>query len=284
MKFNIPVPLAVEITSRCNLSCPMCGFPVMKRGKADMELSLYKKIVDECCEHHPNKMRIEWLHAMGEALLHPKLVEILDYTNNKLGYSPSISTNGVLIKNRLKDIVSYKNITFMVGLSSMDRDVYNKIRVGGDYDLVIYGIHLLIDSGYKVTIQKMHTIYNDNETQEKYRKEFGSTGYAIEEWNVNRFKPATTYIGFTEKKVCYNMGAFLLVYQDGRVPICCFDYDCTTCVGNVNYQPILDIAYNNFDLIADDIKNSRLDKYPACKDCLISEPESFRPIDWKNNV
>ena len=40
--------LALEISSKCNLRCPVCSqFNILKKDKGHMSLNLFKKIVDD---------------------------------------------------------------------------------------------------------------------------------------------------------------------------------------------------------------------------------------------
>lgn len=41
-----PAMVTVEMTSACNLACPMCPHSIMERPKEHMDISLFKRIVD----------------------------------------------------------------------------------------------------------------------------------------------------------------------------------------------------------------------------------------------
>lgn len=277
---NRPLAIIVEVTSRCNLQCVMCGTPHMTRRKADMELSLFKKIVDECASAGHLLL---WLHHMGEPLLYPHLAEAIEYQVRVCGYPPCISTNGMLLDKemceKLKDAGAH---TIMVCISSMRRSVYDKLRIGGDLDRVVKNTHTAYDVGFDIIIQKMDTIYNHDETNGEYYEEFGGAAgrprLRIESWPVNKFKPGGLYVGYNEslEPTCHLLASHFVICQDGRVAICCFDYDCTTPCGDVNTDTISHIAEYGFDHYVEKIRARDTVSMPACKECL--------SMEWRNEL
>jgi len=259
----------------------MCGVPHMTREKADMKPGLFRKIVDECAaEGH----KLSWFHQMGEPLLHPQIDELMLYATKHLPLPPAISTNGMLLDEamcwRLKDAGAS---TIMVCLSSMRHDVYNRLRVGGDISIVINNIHVAVDMGFDVIVQKMVTIYNHDEDMEAYEAEFGENRFAfkVTDWPANKFKPGGKYIGYNEpfEPSCHFLASHLPICQDGRVAICCFDYDCTSPCGDVNEDTISDIAAEGFDYYVRKLRARNVRDMPACYECLSMKWRTELPAD-----
>src|SRR4030067_357748 len=77
-----PADVIVETTSYCNLRCIICPYPLLKRTKGDMDIKIFKKIVDEIQEENPSTGL--WVAIMGEPLLRGKrLINMLAYANEK---------------------------------------------------------------------------------------------------------------------------------------------------------------------------------------------------------
>lgn len=82
----LPVRLWVELTSYCNYKCVMCpNKDLKKEDKGFMEIELFKKIVDEAQDFI---FDINLAHR-GESMLHPQLIEAIEYAKKKKGVHPS---------------------------------------------------------------------------------------------------------------------------------------------------------------------------------------------------
>lgn len=86
----------IEITSACNLSCPVC----LKRFKNDLQLDrdMFEKIIDTLlrCEGRVDVVNL----SGGEPTLHPGLGDFLRLTNDKGIMQTTVSTNGLLFLSK----------------------------------------------------------------------------------------------------------------------------------------------------------------------------------------
>jgi len=244
-----------------------------------MDFELYEKIVDECAaEGHA----LLWLHHMGEPLVYPLICEAIEYAVKKLGRPPSISTNGLLLDRHMLQNLKDAGASFMmICLSSMRKGAYEHIRVGGTFEVLVENVHTALEvGGFDIMIQAMDTIYNHDETVDAYYEEFGGKreGFRVEKWPVNKFKPGGRYIGYNEPLIpsCHLLASHFVICQDGRVPICCFDYDCLVSCGDVSEHSISYIAEHGFDGRIASIRSGQLDSMPACKECF--------DMNWRNEL
>lgn len=113
-KYVMPFPLHVDLesASTCNMNCPMCYRDQMK-STGQMDLSLFKKAVDECAANDCFSIRLSW---RGETLTHPRIQEMIAYATHRVR-NVSFLTNAFyldddmiicLIKNR----VNYISVSF----------------------------------------------------------------------------------------------------------------------------------------------------------------------------
>jgi len=96
----------IEITNICNLKCTFC--PETNRRKQLMSIENFEEVIRKIHEH----TNLVCLHVKGEPLLHNKLKEILEILE-KYNLKANITTNGTLIKEKLKIIKNSKIVRQM---------------------------------------------------------------------------------------------------------------------------------------------------------------------------
>lgn len=82
----------IEITNACNLNCSFC---IKNKRKINyITLNNYKYIIDKIKSY----TKEIYLHILGEPLLHPNIIDFIEYANNQ-NLQVNITTNGYLINN-----------------------------------------------------------------------------------------------------------------------------------------------------------------------------------------
>ena len=117
----------VEITSRCDLACPIC---IAKAGYDwDMNLSEFKNIIEKLISA---ENQIDILNISGgEPLLHPLLFDIIDEALNRPEIiRVSISTNGLALLNHptLVQELHKRNIVISLQFDGFNDTVYEVLR------------------------------------------------------------------------------------------------------------------------------------------------------------
>ncbi|MDU2243060.1 MAG: radical SAM/SPASM domain-containing protein [Paenibacillus sp.] len=80
----------IETTSICNLACSFC--PPTHRQAQFIKIEDFRKILDDIKPHTD----YIYFHVKGEPLLHPKIDQLLDISQEK-GFKVNITTNGTLL-------------------------------------------------------------------------------------------------------------------------------------------------------------------------------------------
>lgn len=88
---------AVELTSRCNLSCKYCPHSKMKRDKIDMPEHVFQQVLFWLEKF---KQDIIHLQMIGESTLHPDLLSYIERIH-ELVPTVNLSTNGVGVTREL---------------------------------------------------------------------------------------------------------------------------------------------------------------------------------------
>jgi radical SAM protein with 4Fe4S-binding SPASM domain len=258
----LPPAINVELSSRCNLSCPECvtGAGLLRRDSEFIDYSLAGKIAAQLSD----KTLSAWLYFQGEPMLHPRFFEIVNLFR-KMG--PVISTNGhfldeancrMLADSALKKII--------IPYDGATPAIYNVYRIGGDHPLVSDGIRRLArtikarSSKVKIELQFLLHRYNEHEVREaaifarsvKAVIRIKSMQVLCDEkagdWMPSDMK-RTRYIKSdgiwksvrSPSRGCLRMWSAAIVTVDGDVVPCCFDKYAGHAMGNINDQTFNDI-------------------------------------------
>ncbi len=91
----------IEVTSHCNFECKMCIQHTWKETPLDMNLTLFEKVAEELFPHLDKVI----LYGLGEPLMHPNFLKILEISRKYLSPEGLIdfTTNGSLLTPDLAD-------------------------------------------------------------------------------------------------------------------------------------------------------------------------------------
>lgn len=125
---SYPRRMTVSLISLCNLRCKMC--PYNKNVK--FQLSKYQ--VDNIAKLLPYIEEVEW--NGGEAFLFKYFDYLLDegYKNNVKQY---VTSNGLLINDKYAEKIVKYDIDLTLSIDSVDKELYEYIRTGANFDLLI---------------------------------------------------------------------------------------------------------------------------------------------------
>lgn len=137
--------IVLYLTNRCNSRCIMCGH-WQQRPKYDLAVEVIEKLL-----HDKNVDSNSFLIEGGEALLHPKIEEILALFKDRRYVFLS---NGLLPERLARLVEKFKISQVVISLDG-DRKTYKKIRGVDGYDKVLQAVSLLkgkTDLGLAYTI------------------------------------------------------------------------------------------------------------------------------------
>lgn len=135
-----PHTLNVEISNRCNLSCPLCqmgqGHTIDRTNQ--MNLNNYIKLISPLKEYIFQVLLYDW----GEPFLNRDIYDIIHYnTENNIGSVVSTNCNIPIDAYRLIDSgLEY----LIISGDGVTQDVYGKYRKGGDIEKVFTNLQSLV--------------------------------------------------------------------------------------------------------------------------------------------
>lgn len=139
-KSGKPFGIKFEVSAVCNLRCIMCPLSKgLKRKQGLLSFVNFRKVYDEIKPPYLN------LTGFGEPLLNPELFDIIRYAK-KYGSIVKLDTNATLLsKENIKKLLSARPNIVSISIDGTNKKSYEKIRVGGNFDVVINNLKNLIE-------------------------------------------------------------------------------------------------------------------------------------------
>lgn len=251
----IPKTIYIEATNFCNAACQMCPHEKMRRGQGCMSWELFKKIVDECKVFEGEGLQI-FLHKDGEPLLDPLFFEKAKYIKANLCKSVvSFNSNAMLLdEGKSKELLGSGIDHVIFSVDGASREIYERIRVGLKHDIVKKNLdrffELKKNSSSKIKATMQMAVCEDNKSEiEKYKEHWAKKADEVVFRSMHNFLDMGT--SFKTKRLskkqlffCAQPFLLLMIYWNGDVGLCCWDYDNFCNIGNINNDSILNI-YNN---------------------------------------
>jgi len=246
----------IELTSRCNKNCWMCGrrkiehdYPEIALEYGDMEFSLVKRIADQL----PPNIIVQ-LHNNGEPLLYPKFGEAVELFNNQI---TNIDTNGKLLLEKAEEIIEHLD-TLAVSIIENDPEADEQFRIIEEFLK-------------KKKNKKPYTLLriNGDVDIEKYKKfdlVFATRilHSPMGSFNYKKRIPTVPEIG-----ICQDFLHHLAIDRKGNVSICVrFDPNGYGVIGDATKQSLAEIwnSKQRFEWLEFHKKGQR-DKVPLCSYC-----------------
>lgn len=267
----------IEITNTCNLNCSFCiKDNRMKKEMSIDEFETVLKKIDKYTDYI-------YLHVKGEPLIHNKLDEILSLTNKYKKYV-NITTNGVLLKNKINILKKYNNIRQInISLhSENNKDNYIDDILDAVDELktifIVYRFWTLkdnkLDNKMLEYLNKIKEKYNIN--NELYNEIINGNNVKINNnIYINKDKefewPDISNNYYNENGFCYGLKNQIGFLVDGTITICCLDSFGVSNLGNI-FNDDIEIIMNS-EKVKNIIKgfNNRKVYLDICKHCSYKE-------------
>ena len=239
----LPEIVQIESTNICNAKCVFCPRDEMHRRQGVMSMDLFRKIVDECAELGITHIRV---HNYGEPFMDRRLTEKVRYAKQKGIREVGMISNGSLITEDIaRGMVEAGLDAINISVDASGREVFEATRLGLNYDKVIANIERLVriraEMGKRRPKLILSFVRQNNSADEQA---------FIEHWRAIADKIHVTdlhnWAGTLNRESdvnypCYRPWLTFTVLWDGRVSLCCADFDGRTILGNLNTSSIRDI-------------------------------------------
>lgn len=290
-KDSFPRNIQIQTVDSCNGRCIMCPNSYKKKDNIQyIDNNFFKKIVNEiACE---SKWSNVILMLQNEPFLDPEIINRVRFVKKFGNLHSSIVTNGSLLS---KDIISRLEKSgidsLVVSVDSFNKEIFEKIRLGLDFEKIMQNIELLQNSSLKSKVRIRMILQEKNYLEAKeFVKFWLRKGLMPEVYNLtNRGGVLKNFdeIKVKEKlKFNLKMRRFYKRYKtsllgfctypffkfdmllNGDVLPCCHDWKHGLIMGNAKENTIREIwnseKFNQFRMLQ---LTEHRDRIGYCKDC-----------------
>jgi radical SAM protein with 4Fe4S-binding SPASM domain len=273
---GLPMSLAIEPTTACNLRCPECpsGLRSFTRPTGMLAAELFKQVIDELQE----TLIYLTFYFQGEPYLHPQFTDLVRYAADKKIYTAT-STNAHFLddKNAQKTIESGLD-RLIISIDGTTQDTYKQYRIGGSLEKVIAGTTNILKWRKALQSTKPYVIFqflvvkpNEHQIPEVYQlaKALGVDEVRLKTAQIYDYAQGSPLIPTIDKysrykqqadgsyqiknslaNGCWRMWHSCVITWNGGIVPCCFDKDAQHLLGSLEQNSFKNIwqstAYQAF--------------------------------------
>ena len=283
---KFPDHVDIEISTVCNLSCPMCYTTTdefKKRVKCQfMSFDLFKKIIDECAEYKIYSIR---LSLRGEPFMNKDVIRMIQYAHDKGIKEIATLTNAYVLTPQLFEQAMEAGLTWLTISVDGIGETYEGIRKPAKFSDLVEKIRQ-----YKSLKDK----HNSVKPVIKIQSVWPALRDCIEEYH-NIFSPyvdnmasnplidylhndSVSTIEYEKNFDCPQLYERLVIGSDGRVLLCSNDAMGKYILGDVNKERIYDIWHGEKIQKVRDLHKKHLGckEMETCRECFV--PRKTVPV------
>jgi MoaA/NifB/PqqE/SkfB family radical SAM enzyme len=238
-----PDIVQIESTNLCNAKCVFCPRDEMERRQGVMSMELFQKVVDECASLGITHVRV---HNYGEPFLDKRLVEKVRYAKARGIAEVGMISNGSLITEPVaRAMVEAGLDAINISVDAGNKASFERTRVHLKYDTVVNNIRTLARIRNEQGRRRPRLILSfvrqdDPADEEAFMREWGDVADKIHVTELHNWA-GTLHTRSNVRFPCYRLWLTFTVLWDGRVSLCCADFDGHHVLGDLKTQSIAEI-------------------------------------------
>jgi len=228
----------------------------MSRKIEHMDLGLFGKISKELGRNRKYLDKVS-LHLYGEPLLHPRIYEMVSILKEQGIRWVEFSTNCTLLDEQASEKLVESGLDQVIfAIDGINPETYERIRVGSEFSKVVENVEAFFrireGTGQSRPFARVQIIVM-SETQSEIR-EFKRRWRAFLKKSDGFYIKKLGFYDFNKELICDRREGLpyrvpcelfpyknLTVYADGRVSVCCYDWNGEAVVGDLTKQCIEEI-------------------------------------------
>lgn len=241
---DFPTHIDLELSSACNLHCPMCHTvyihdPSFKKFKEQrlkeslMDFDMFKRAIDEAVQYkHFFSIKLNY---RGESTIHPQIVDMIRYAKSKGVYEIMLNSNGNHPTSLLDEMVEAGLTWLSISLDAIRPATYERVRAGGNfYEAYASAIYMCkFHKKLHLQVSFVHQKLNTDEKEEFlefWKKmpvnkitigDFYNPGELIK--NEKAF--AVNHYDKSDSFSCPQLWQRILIMNDGKIYPCCHVFE-----------------------------------------------------------
>lgn len=288
---STPYSVMIEPSNLCNFKCKFCAPQVSTKKqnyrKINMELELFKKIIDDICVFDTKLKQLK-LGGFGEPLINPMLTEMINYAKEKdVAEIIEVVTNGSLLTEQLSDKLINSGIDrILISIEALNSQGYKEIsKVDIDMNEMIENIRYLYEHKKKceIYIKTIDISIKNDEDKKLFYDMFGDICDKIFiekiipvwpgfEMNIDKdFKndlKGRYGKDLNKVKICPYIFYSLLINSDGQIIACCSDWERKLILGDIKDETLVNVWNSDkYKTFWKDMLYGNKNKYEMCRKC-----------------
>jgi radical SAM protein with 4Fe4S-binding SPASM domain len=274
-----PIEITLESTAKCNLYCPMCPRAIYTFDNENMDLGLYKKIVEDCKDY----VEFLWPYGIGEPMIHPNIFEMIRITR-EAGIRTGMSTNATLLDDRRIDQLLDSGLDYLIlAFDGASKETYEKYRAGATFEKtranVLDLLNRKLERKSKIYVVMQMVLLKENTGEiDAYKKMWSIPGideirFKRDELQIDGSRIPDSALKGQRRNPCHLLWRGpLYVRYDGKAFPCCYMWE-EEPVGDLTKQSVME-AWNSPAMVQLREAHIRGDmtKYKACQTCQAARP------------
>lgn len=266
------VLLRIESTNNCNFKCSFCPHPKMKRTKGFMDDLLYYSVINQASDLG---FKMLDLRNFGEPILDKRLGDFASHANKKGLDRIYIHTNGYGLTEKILNKWGEGGITD-VNISLSPKREFGLSRPGVNVDRMFSGIEKVMNSNspwkHILSVDYIKT----NESTEEEQTEFINWLDKLKlpkriDIDLHNWAEGGVVSSYSQ---CHRLWTSFTVLWDGKVSLCCLDYEGDVIIGDLKEQSLKHVinCEKYKEIRSNHIKGLFLEK---CSNCDMVQRKDF---------
>ncbi|GHS94956.1 radical SAM protein [Planctomycetales bacterium] len=284
----LPRYFIIEPTNVCNYRCPICPNRFFAPNeKGSMEWGLFESLIDQI----KGAAHVIQLYWMGEPILHPQLSDMIKLCKAKTTAKVMLSTNGALMTSAVADRLLDSGIDeIIVSLDAAEnQDIYGIVRTGGLLSAVNTKVEYLLSAnkGRANIVLQFIDMYINRSEQTKFKARWSRPDCSVSiqclyTWSnqIPALNLASDNLSPVAKKprvACADLWHKMSIHWDGKISVCCFDWNSTVTIGNATKHNLVDVWNGDaISALRDAHKSRQYNCNSLCNECdAWAEPDEY---------
>ena len=263
--------IAIEDTTLCGANCIMCPRDKFDYHSETMDFFLFTKCVDDAAKHG---VKLINLTGFGDSLLSINFEKELQYIKKNYPYIKIGVTNTCHLINEKKiDIICKYVDELQISMYGITKETYESIHRGR---LVIEDVKNNIDNILNKK-DRPHCILefllmDENRAElDDWLKYYEGRADRVDVWKLQNWAGYLPSDDLEKDfKPCFRIDSLngLYIRADGRVSVCCVDYNRKLTIGDMRIQSLEEILTGSKIQELQKLNhNGKICEYSICKDC-----------------
>jgi hypothetical protein len=240
---RLPEIVQIESTNLCNAKCVFCPRDLMERQQGIMDMALFRKIVDEAAALRIPCVR---LHNYGESFIDRQIVEKIRYAKTQGIREVGLISNGSLVNEATaRAIVDAGLDVINISVDAAGKETFERTRVGLKYDRVMANIEGLVRARREAGAARPKLILSfvrqDNSADERaFIDTWSRVADKVHVTDLHNWA-GTLHVESDVRFPCYRPWLTFTVLWDGRVSLCCADFDGKVILGDLRTSTLAEV-------------------------------------------